>query len=296
MKKTILMTGATGFLGSNILKQLLLKRGYEIIILKRSFSNVWRIKDIIKEIRYFNLGENSVEDIFRNMDIDVILHCATHYGRKETDIFNVIEANLLMPLRLLEIGKKNGVKCFINTDTILDKRINYYSMSKNQFKSWLEMNSDNLICINVLLEHFYGPFDDKTKFTAFVIDKLLNNAEQIDFTKGEQKRDFIYINDVVTAFNKILDTAFNFKNGFYNYEIGTGKAVEIRQFVKMIKNISGNSKTNLNFGTIPYRKNEIMVSKVDVTEITKLGWKSRYSLKEGLSETIKKEKMFRAKI
>lgn len=295
MKKTILMSGATGFLGSNILKTLL-NRNYKIIILKRPFSDVWRIKDIIKEVKYFNLGEISIEDIFQNADVDIILHCATNYGRSETDLFNVIEANLLMSLRLLEIGKKSGVKCFINTDTILDKRINYYSLSKSQFKSWLDMNSDDLICINVLLEHFYGPFDDKTKFVSFVIDKLLSGAEQINFTKGGQKRDFIYIDDVVDAFSKILDNAFNFKNAFYNYEIGTGNPVEIRQFVKMIKKISGNSKTRLNFGAVPYRKNEIMVSKVDVTEITKLGWEPRYSLKKGLSETIKKEKIFRVKI
>jgi CDP-paratose synthetase len=294
MKKTILMSGATGFLGSNILK-ILLKRNYKVVILKRSFSDVWRIKDIIKEVKYFNLGEISIEDIFQNVDVDIILHCATNYGRGETDLFNVIEANLLMPLRLLEIGKKNGVKCFINTDTILDKRVNYYSLSKSQFKSWLEMNSDNLICINVLLEHFYGPFDDKTKFVSLVVDKLLSDAERIDFTKGEQKRDFIYIDDVVGAFSKILDNAFNLKKGFYNYEIGTNDPVEIKQFVKMIQKISGNSKTKLNFGAIPYRKNEVMVSKVDVTEITKLGWKPRYSLKEGLAETIKKEKIFRVK-
>ena len=295
MKKTILMTGATGFLGSNILK-MLLNKNYKVVILKRPFSDVWRIEDVIKEVKYFNLGEISIEDIFQNVNVDIILHCATNYGRSETDPFNLIEANLLMPLRLLEIGKKNGVKCFINTDTILDKRVNYYSLSKSQFKSWLDMNSDNLICINVLLEHFYGPFDNKTKFVSFVIDRLLSGAEQIDFTKGEQKRDFIYIDDVVDSFSKIVDNAFNFKSGFYNYEIGTGNPVEIRQFVRMIKKISGNSETKLNFGTVPYRKNEIMVSKVDLAEITKLGWKSGYSLEEGLSKTIEKEKIFRVKI
>lgn len=295
MKKTILMSGATGFLGSNILKALL-NRNYNLIILKRSFSDVWRIKDIIEKVKYFNLDEIPIEEMFQNVDVDIILHCATNYGRGEKDLFNIIEANLLMPLRLLEIGKKNGVKCFINTDTILDKRVNYYSLSKSQFKSWLDMNSDNLICINVPLEHFYGPFDDKTKFVSFVIDKILSDAEAIDFTKGEQKRDFIYIDDVVDAFGKMIDNAFNLRDGFYNYEIGTDKPVEIRQLVNMIKKISGNSKTKLNFGAIPYRKNEIMLSKVNITEITKLGWEPRYSLKEGLSITIKKEKIFGVKI
>ena len=293
-KTTILMTGATGFLGSNLLRKLL-ETGYRPIVLKRSFSDIWRIKDEIKEVSFLNLDEVSVEDIFINKKIDIILHCATNYGRKDPNPFTVIDANLFLPLKLLEAGKRNRVKCFVNTDTILDKRISYYGLSKNQFKGWLEMYSDSLICINVLLEHFYGPFDDKTKFASFVIDKMLNNSENIDFTKGEQKRDFIYINDVVDAFIRIFKNMPNFKNKFYNYEIGANNPIKIRKFVETIKEISGNSHTKLDFGALPYRKNEIMNSKVDVREIRKLGWKPKYTLIEGLSETIKKEKDFRVK-
>jgi predicted glycosyltransferase involved in capsule biosynthesis len=71
-----------------------------------------------------------------------------------------------MPLQLLELGKKTRVNCFINTDTILDKRVSYYSLSKNQFREWLELYAKEMICLNVALEHFYGPYDDNTKFVS----------------------------------------------------------------------------------------------------------------------------------
>lgn len=283
------MTGATGFLGSNLLRELI-KQKYDVIILKRSFSNTGRIKDLIKSVNFYNLDKTSVPDIFKKVKADVILHCATSYGRSDTDPFAVIDANLLLPLKLLEAAKKNNTKYFINTDTILSKRINYYSLSKGQFKDWLEMYSGKLICINILLEHFYGAFDDRTKFVSFIIDKLLTNAKKIDLTEGKQKRNFIYIDDVVDAFVNVLENLDNLKFGVHNYEIATDKSFEIRQVVELIKKISGNTVTRFNFGAIAYRKNEIMDSKADTVAIRNLGWKPKYSLMRGLIKTINIEK------
>ena len=288
-KKKILMTGATGFLGSNLLKEFV-KQKFEVTILKRSFSDTGRIKDLLKFVKFFNLDKISIEDIFKKVKADVILHCATSYGRSDTDPFAVIDANLLLPLKLLEAGKKNNIKYFINTDTILNKRINYYSLSKSQFKDWLEMYSEKSVCVNILLEHFYGAFDDKTKFVPFIIDKLLSNAEKVDLTEGRQKRNFIYIDDVVDAFIKVLRNLDNLNFGVYNYEIATDKSFEIRQVVELIKKISGDTVTRLNFGVIQYRKNEIMDSKADTKAIRSLGWQPKYSLVQGLTKTINIEK------
>lgn len=293
-KLNILMTGATGFLGSNLLKALL-EQQHNIVILKRSFSDTRRIDDVMDKVMFFNIDEIEVGEVFGKIEPEVILHCATNYGRNEIDPFLVIDANLLLPLKLLEMGKKSGVNCFINTDTILDKRINHYSLSKSQFKGWLEMYSESFVCINVLLEHFYGAFDDKTKFASFIIDKVLNNALEIDLTEGRQKRDFIYIDDVVDAFIKIIGNLENLKKGFYDYEIGTNEPVAIRDFVRLIKDISGNKSTKLNFGAIPYRKNEIMKSKVDTEAIRELGWSPKYSLEKGLRKTIEQEVRMRSK-
>lgn len=286
---TILLTGATGYLGSNILKALVNNNENKLIILKRSFSNTFRIKGLVDKIDFYNLDEIDIEKVFLENKIDLILHCATDYGRKDSNPLQIIEANLTLPIKLLELGRKYNVKSFINTDTILDKRINFYSLSKNQFKDWLQNYKNNLVCINVSLEHFYGPGDDKTKFVSYIIDSLIKEVEKIDLTKGEQKRDFIYIEDVVSAFLKIINHSLNLEKGFYEFQLGSENAITIKEFILNVKKITGNEKTLLNFGALPYRENEVMDCKADTTEIKKLNWSCAYSLADGLKKMIKEE-------
>jgi len=287
--KIILLTGGTGYLGSKILKQLV-DNGYNIILLKRSFSNPVRIKEYINKIISYDIDLVPLERIFSENTIDTIVHCATNYGRGENDPLHVIEANLLLPLKLLELGKKYHVKSFINTDTILDKRINYYSLSKKQFKDWLIVYKQDYTCVNVLLEHFYGAGDDSTKFVTYIIHNLLKNVDKIDLTRGEQKRDFIYIDDVVDAFVKIINSLDNFNRDFYEFEIGTNHPLSIKQFVELAKQLSGNKHTLLNFGALPYRENEVMNYNVNTSEISKLGWKCNSTVEEGLKTMIELEK------
>jgi nucleoside-diphosphate-sugar epimerase len=287
--KKILLTGGTGYLGSKILKQLI-ENGHSVLLLKRSFSNPVRIKEYINKIDSYDSDLIPLERIFRENTIDTIVHCATNYGRGETDPLHVIEANLLLPLKLLELGKKYHIKSFINTDTILDKRINYYSLSKKQFKDWLFVYKQDYTCINVSLEHFYGPGDDETKFVTYIIHNLLKNVDKIDLTKGEQKRDFIYIDDVVDAFVIIINSLDNFNQDFYEFEIGTNNPLSIKQFVELAKQLTGNKYTLLNFGALPYRENEVMNYYVNTSEISKLGWKCNITIEEGLKKMIELER------
>lgn len=286
---TILMTGATGYLGSNILNSIVKMGGYKVVVLKRSFSNTFRIDNVIDNVVVYNLDEVEIEKIFKENQIDIILHCATDYGRKVVDPMQIIEANLVLPIKLLECGRKHGVKSFINTDTVLDKRISHYSLSKKQFRDWLLSYKKDMVCINVELEHFYGPGDDKTKFVSYVADLLTKNADKIDLTPGEQKRDFIYIDDVVQAFLKIISHTQRLENGFYEFQVCSEQEITIKELILMMKGLIGNHKTLLNFGTVPYRENEAMVSSADASEIRKLGWSAKYTLEEGLKKMIEAE-------
>lgn len=287
-KRTILLTGATGFLGSNLLRKFL-SEGFNVVILARETSDFSRIKDCLDKIRVLFVESCDYERIFKDFRFDAITHCATNYGRKMESPLSIIETNLILPLKLLQAGMTNGLKCFINTDTILDKRVNYYSLSKSQFKDWLKLYSDRLMCVNVSLEHFYGPNDDDSKFTTWVIQSLIKDVPQLDLTLGYQKRDFIYVDDVSSAFAAILQSAILKGGGFQSYEVGAGNPVSIRDFIGVIKKITKNTKTKLNFGAIPYRENEVMEYKTDITGIRSLGWYPRVSLKEGLSRTIEFE-------
>ena len=153
----ILLTGATGFLGSQLLKYLLSKN-YEVVALKRSFSNTVRIRGILrdKNLHLIDVDLIDSKEIFKMYSIDTIIHTATEYGRDETPIFKILEANLLFPLRLAELGINHGVKTFINTDTYFNKgKISHsyllnYSLSKKYLLFWLDKLSDKIKVINVI--------------------------------------------------------------------------------------------------------------------------------------------------
>ena len=287
-KRMILLTGATGFLGSHLLRKCLTE-DLNVIILARETSDFSRIKDHLNAIRVLYVGNCDYRGIFKELKIDAVVHCATNYGRKIESPLSILETNLMLPLKLLQIGLSNGLKCFINTDTILDKRINYYSLSKSQFKDWLRVYSDRLTCVNVALEHFYGPGDDDSKFATWIIQSMIRKVPRIDLTLGYQKRDFIYIDDVCSAFMDILKNSLLKNGGFQSYEVGAGEPISIRDFIGIIKKTTKNTQTELNFGAVPYRENEVMEYKTDISCLRSLGWYPKVSLIEGLSRTIEFE-------
>ena len=155
---TIFMTGCTGYLGSHLLRALL-ELGFVVYGLRRTTTNFHRVSDLSLDVRWVDIETTDFNELFTNHRINYVLHCATDYGRKQVDPSGTIEANLVLPLKLLHAAVINGVSAFINTDTILDKGVSNYSLSKKQFVDWLESYSDKIIGINVALEHFYGPCD-----------------------------------------------------------------------------------------------------------------------------------------
>jgi nucleoside-diphosphate-sugar epimerase len=287
--KTILLTGGTGYLGSHLLNRLV-QAGHRVVVLKRSTSDTGRIRQLLGSIKTYDSDRTSFDDIFRREKTDTVIHCATNYGRTSGDKAEIAEANLLLPLKLLEAGVRHGLSCFINTDTILDRRVNAYALSKSQFRDWLRMYAGELTCINVALEHFYGPRDDASKFVTFLIRKLLANAPLLDLTEGRQKRDFIHIDDAVEAFLRIIEHAGSAPGKHVSFEVGTGRSVTIRHMASLVKKLTNNTVTVLNFGAVPYRRYETMESHVDLTKILALGWRPKYALEEGLRATIRQEK------
>lgn len=283
--KTVLLTGGTGYLGSKLAVRLA-EKGYRLVLLARPKSETTRLTEILGRITIHRLGQCDLDDVFGEGKIDIVVHCATDYGRSQKDPTSLLEANLMLPLHLLQLGIKHNVRCFINTDTILDKRVNSYSLSKNQMKEWLRVFSEKITSINVALEHFFGPGDDGTKFVTNVIRRIVDNEAEIDLTPGAQKRDFIYIDDVVDAFLCIIEQSGTLEKGFHHFEIGSGNSIEIREFVTLVKALAGNESSHLNFGALPYRENEVMDSVVDLSAVSCLGWRPRFSLREGLQATI----------
>jgi CDP-paratose synthetase len=292
MPKKILMTGITGFLGSQLAKELL-NKGYEVIALKRRSSSLKKIESILSRVILYDLESIDFSETFQSHpEIDTIIHTATCYGRNNESTCQITEANTSFPLRLLDAAISSGINSFINTDTTLDKSLNKYSLSKNQFREWGKYYSlqNEIHFTNLKLEHFYGPGDGESKFTTYVIKNCLDkNIPELKLTLGEQKRDFIYINDVISAYLILLEKKNTFSDGFKEFEIGSGHAVSIKDFATIVHRLS-ESECILNFGAIPYRKEEVMLSEANIAPLTKLGWTCKTALEQGLKMTLESMK------
>jgi CDP-paratose synthetase len=288
-QKSVLLTGATGFLGSHIL-ELLVSRGHKVSIIKRSFSDTWRINAFMDNVQYFDIDKVEIDSIF-NTYYDAIIHTATIYERDDEQYSDIVNANILFPLLLLDAARKHKISTFINTDSFITRGDNYqflqgYALTKRQLVEWLDLASQEIRVLNLRLEHLYGTRDSCNKFVIKIINNLLAPSSKIKLTQGKQLRDFIYCTDAAHAYILALEKADKFSNGTHHLEVGTGKAVSIKEFVEMAKDLT-NSSNVLEFGAIPYRENEIMSSKADISSLIRLGWKPQTSLEQGLENTIR---------
>jgi nucleoside-diphosphate-sugar epimerase len=291
--ETILLTGATGFLGSHLLESFIYQ-GYQVVILKRTTSDLGRIESLIHKVRSYNIDQIDLTTVFNEVNPEIIVHTACSYGRNKETLVDIVNSNLIFGLNLLQIALKSNVKTFINTDSLLSRNTNEYSLSKAQFTDWLKNHSDKIQVVNFKIEHMYGPKDDTKKFLPWLINEMINGTDQINLTSGIQKRDFIFISDVVAAYNLVLQKRKSLP--FWNqFDIGTNIFTSVKEFVLTIaqrleKQNRSNITLRLNFGAIPYRKGDIMIPELDNTKLITLGWKQKVTIADGVEEILKEYK------
>ena len=283
---TFLITGSTGFLGSKLIEKLL-QKDYKLICLIRKTSHIGKLKALNEEIIF--CLEEELNSVFENNNINCVIHIATNYGYNQTNFVDILECNYLLPAKLLKLCFSNNVKYFINTDSLINKNINLYSLTKAHFRELCQAitinEALNVNIINLKLDHFYGPGDNNSKFIMFLIQSLLKNIDEIDLTPGEQKRRFLYVDDLINAIDLIIKNIDRFK--FYSEIDITGeKLFSIKEIVSLIKKMTLNNCTKLNWGALEYRENEIFKPKADLNIIKKLGWEQSISIEEGIKRTI----------
>jgi CDP-paratose synthetase len=288
----ILLTGASGFLGSALAIHLH-EAGYQLSLLLRPTSKLDRLNNLAC---YFDIGrcatDADVDAFVTRTKPDVVIHTACAYGRQGETPSQILDANLRIGLVVLQALLRLGSPVtFISTGTVLMPNVSLYALSKHQFLEWARaiahQSAGKVKFVNVLLQHMFGPGDDASKFTTHVLQTCHRNAPELDLTGGEQRRDFIYIDDVVSAY-RVLAEQHDQLDTVCDIEVGSGVAPPVREFVETVHRLTC-SRTQLNFGRLPYRPNEAMHCQANIARMQALGWNLRFDLSSGLKKTIELE-------
>ena len=281
----ILLTGATGYLGSRLCKQLS-DEGFTVIALHLNHLEKIQLPVDESRVEKVYLSDVSVDEIIHHSKIDGVIHTATLYGRTQESVIDMIQANVIFPVSIMSACEKYNVGFFVNTSSILNKNINAYSLTKSHVVDWMEQFKGRIKMIDMCLDHFYGPNDSTIKFVSRMIANLAQNVPEIDLTEGNQTRDFIYIDDVVSAYMTVLRHVTELPSDKINhFEVGTNVRTSIKELMLKIKKLT-RSSSRLNFGAVPFRENEVLEYEVDTRALRRLGWTPRISLDDGLKKTI----------
>jgi CDP-paratose synthetase len=279
----LLVTGGTGFIGSHLLPRLL-DEGYELVITVRDGSRLSALPRSEK-VTLFHLESESFANLFRGDDILGTIHMATEYGKKDLNFHKMLGANLELPLEILKHGA-SSMSFFINTHTCVGTNYDLYAMTKGGFyeMSRFFAGNYNLSMIHQRLEYVYGGRDDISKFLPLVM-RNMKRGEVTPASYGDQRRDFIHIDDVVESYLATLRNYRLIGPGFHEYHIGTGKATTLREMVGILEEVSGRQSL-VEWGRYPYKKNEVFHPDVDLAPARReLDWEAKVSLREGLRST-----------
>lgn len=289
----ILITGAGGFLGSALARRLG-EMDHQVSLLVRKNADLYRLTDL----SIYNIGrcetDQEITQFISDVSPDVVIHTACCYGRNGESPLKIVDSNLRFGTLIL--NAINGLEkkvSFINTGTVLSRDVSLYALTKIQFEELgiyeTKHSNKSTQFINIKLQHMYGPGDDASKFTSYVINACRNNVSKLPLTLGEQTRDFIYIDDVVDAYITVLHNLPKLDKA-QQIELGSGDAPRLRDFVETVHKLTG-SKTELLFGQIPYRENDAMCMVANIDVLKKLGWIPKFDIASGIKKSIEMDSL-----
>lgn len=294
----VFLTGASGFIGANIARKLLEKK-YSVHVLNRTDSPSWRLKDIANQI-VAHKGDiadlQSVTQAVLKAQPSYIIHLATYGAYSyQKELEKIINVNVVGTANLLEATKDIPYRCFINTgssseyglkskpmkETDFCDPVSYYAASKlaatNLCKVFAKINNKPIVTLRLF--SVYGPYEEPSRFIPAII-KALKYKEAVKLTPGKQRRDFIYIDDVVEAYLQTLRAGRKLKEKICN--IGTGQEFTNDEIVNRLFNVT-KQKTIIQKGAYPKRDWDTLHWRADISRAKKLlSWKPRYTIDKGL--------------
>ncbi|MHB8172751.1 MAG: NAD-dependent epimerase/dehydratase family protein [Thermincolia bacterium] len=288
--KRVLITGATGFIGSNLARRLV-QEGIDVHVVLRPQADLESLRDISKKISVHE-HDGTTEGLLEIMGSakpDMVFHLAAFFvaEHNSTDIEPLIRSNILFGTQLLEAMMKANVHYLVNTGThwqhYHDEKYNpvdLYAATKQAFESLVAYFSQAtpLRMITLKLVDTYGPNDLRPKLFS-LLKHAAKTGEGLKMSPGEQLLGLVYIDDVVDAFvcgmNMIQGMPEHFQDDFV---IAPDKLYTLREVVSLYEKISG-TKVNIQWGARAYRNREMMVP---YKAKTLPGWKTKVDLSAGI--------------
>lgn len=307
----IVVTGALGFIGTNIVRKLN-KRNINNLILVDHLTNVK--KQNLKDVRYDTYLDKKefIKKVKTNSlpKICAVIHMGACSDTREYDKKYLKENNLDYSKKLFQFCVKNdvqfiyassgsvygdGEKGYSEKTTGL-KPLNPYGLYKYEFDKWvLSQKKKPLQWVGLRFFNVYGPYEDHKGSMASVVyhgfHQIKKNGEinlfksyKKEFADGMQLRDFVYVKDVVRIIEFFLK--YSKKSGIFN--VGTGKAESFLQLATSIFN-SLQKKSNISFIDMPdvLRAKYQYFTQADINHLRKIGYKNRFvSLRSGVRDYV----------
>ena len=301
IKQPILITGATGFVGSNLLR-FFVSKNIKVNILIRKSSNLWRINDILHKTNFYYVDLSDkfkLSKKIKDIKPKTIFHLAAHGAYSSQNNMDTIKSTVLDgTINLLNECSKYRFNSFINSGSsseygFKDKKMkesdllvpnSYYSLFKSSATMFCQYVSlkKNLPITTIRPFHVYGPYEEPTRFIPTLFKKLIEN-KKIKLVSSDISRDLIHIDDVINFYiliaknNKLRGEIFN---------LGYGKKITIKNIYDYSKKIT-KSKLNNKWNTMNNRMWDQPIWYSDMSYVKKkLKWYPKINYKKGLYKTL----------
>lgn len=301
MNGTALVTGAGGFIGSNLVRALIAQNIPVHIIWKRS-TDPWRLHDVKDRLTFHAidlLDKRALTRLVKKVTPDFIFHLAS-YGAypRQTDPLKMEEVNIRGTRHLLEATLDLPYRVFVHTGTSSEygfkdhpmreeealSPISYYAITKATATHLCQVVSQTFHKPIVVLRPFsvYGPYEEGSRLVPTAIRAILCKG-RIRLTPGHERRDFVYIDDIVSAYLGAIEHAANVAGHVIN--IGTGTESTNDEVVRTLFGVAGQT-VPVKKGGFPTRSWDTSHWVADISRAARLlGWKPAYTLTQGLSKT-----------
>ena len=294
--KKIVLTGGSGFIGSNLVPYLA-KQGYELHLLQRNSTATPLPDGVYSHI--IPKESSAFTSLLKQIAPDGIIHLATCFlaSHKTEQIPDMISANVTLGCLLLQAVSELPLTWFLNIGTFWQHinassyhPVNLYAATKQAFEVIARYYYQEfpINFLTLCLNDTYGPGDKRRKIFN-LWKELLTSDTSLDMTEGEQIMDILYITDCIAAIGQCITLLEQDKirqwNGKIVYASSSHKQ-SLRETAQIFERVSGR-KLRINWGKKQYRPNEIMKPACFGIPVPK--WKSKISLEEGIRKFLENE-------